>query len=71
MVQPSQIKENRIKEQRDFVKLRSVLDIMNCRGQGCDGASNMSFEVVNLFLVTYHCFYLVIPGPPGTRKFDM
>ena len=52
MLQPSQIKENRIKEQRDFVKLRSVLDIMNYRDQGCDGASNMSFEVANLFLVT-------------------
>ena len=70
MVQPSQIKENRIKEKRDFVKLRSVLDIIKCRGQGCDGASNMPFEVVNLFLVTYHCFYLVIPGPPGARKLD-
>ena len=71
MVQPSQIKEIELKNKRDFVKLRSVLDIMNCRGQGCDGASNMSLEVVNLFLVTYHCFYLVIPGPPRTRKFDM
>ena len=25
----------------------------------------MSFEVVNLFLFTYHRFYFVIPGPPG------
>ena len=58
MVQPSKIKENKIKEQMDFVKLRSVLDTMNCRGQGCDGASNMSFEMVNLFLVTYLAFTL-------------
>ena len=29
------------------------LDIMNCRGQGCDGASNMSSEAV-IYLHLYH-----------------
>ena len=58
-------------EQRDFLKLRSVLDIVNCRGKGYDRASNMSFEVVNLFLFTYHYFYLVIPGAPGAGELNM
>ena len=53
------------------MKLGSVLDIMNFRGQGYGGASNMSFEVVNLFLFTYHCFYLVVPGPPGQEELSM
>ena len=53
------------------MKFRSVLDIMDCCSQGCDGASNMSFEVLNLFLFTCHRYYLVIPGPPGARKLDM
>ena len=66
-----EIKENRTKEQRNFVKLGSVLDIMNCRGQGYDGTSNMPFEVVNLFSFTYHCFYLVISGPPGAGELNM
>ena len=36
-----EINENRTKKQRDFAKLGSVLDIMNCRGQGYDGASKL------------------------------
>ena len=66
-----EIKDKRTKEQKDFVKLGSVLVIMNCYDQGYDGASNMSFEVVNLFLFTYNCFYLVIPGPPAVRGLNM
>ena len=31
----------------------------------------MSFEVVNLVLFTYHCFYPVIPGPPGEEELNM
>ena len=38
-----EIKENGTKEQSDFVKLGSVLDIMSCHGQGYDGA-NMSLK---------------------------
>ena len=50
--------------------LGSVLDIMNCHGQGYDLGSNKSFEVVNLFLFTYYCFHLVITGPPGAGQLN-
>ena len=58
-------KENGTKEQ-----LGSVLDIMKCHGQVYGGANNVSFEVVHLFLLTYYCFYLVIPGPPGAGELN-
>ena len=41
-----------------MVKLGSVLDIMNRLGQDYDGESNVSFEVVNLFLFTSFAFAL-------------
>ena len=65
-----EIKENGTKEQSDFVQLGSVLDIMKCHGQVYGAANNVSFEVLHLFSLTYYCFYLVIPGPPGAGELN-
>ena len=65
-----EIKENGTKEQSDFVQLGSVLDIKSCHGQVYGAANNVSLEVLHLFLLTYYCFYLVIPGPPGAGQLN-